>query len=150
MVKATVNPSFNPAKEIFKDCWWAYGPSVLNFSMIPEKAISNLPYKIKRMCHLNLDPSEKRAQFFHLPRTQHSLGKTDLFPSIKEPVTQVFLCPCFKECENTPLIFLPVKNCLLEAWRSALHLPIFSVNCPFKTLFFASGWVLNTSFGIVL
>jgi hypothetical protein len=91
MVKATVNPSFNPVKEILRDCRRAYGPSVLNFSLIPEKAISNLPYKIKRMYHLNLDPSVKRDQFFHLPRTQHSLGKTDLFPSVKEPVTQVFV-----------------------------------------------------------
>ncbi len=109
MVKATVNPSFYPVKEILRHCRRAYGPSGLNFRLIPEKAIKFAI--IKRMCHLNLDPSVKRAQFFYIPRTQQSLCRTDMFTSVKEPVTAV--------------VFLPGKNCLMEAWIAALHLPIF-------------------------
>jgi hypothetical protein len=79
MVKASV-----------KECRRAYGPSALNFSLIHEKAIK-LAIQDQEDVSLNLDPSVKRTQFFHIPRTQHSLSKTDLFPSVKEPVTQVFL-----------------------------------------------------------
>jgi hypothetical protein len=64
MVKATVNPSFYPDKEILKDCRRAYGPRALAGYL---RKLSNLPYKIMRMYHLNLDPSVKRAQFFIYP-----------------------------------------------------------------------------------